>query len=98
MGGLGIRVERARAFPAALAANGPAVIDVVTDNDALALVCWINFLRARPVSCWGAQSVNSVGTVEPGIPKGSHQASAMSAVASWAKIQSRLSGGGAGER
>ena len=42
MGGLGIRVEQAAAFPAALAqalaANRPAVIDVVTDIDALAPV------------------------------------------------------------
>ncbi len=40
MGALGIRVENAAAFPAALAqalaANRPAVIDVVTDIDALA--------------------------------------------------------------
>ncbi len=40
MGALGIRVERAAAFPAALAqalaANRPVVIDVVTDIDALA--------------------------------------------------------------
>jgi acetolactate synthase-1/2/3 large subunit len=40
MGALGIRVENASAFPAALAqaltANRPAVIDVVTDIDALA--------------------------------------------------------------
>jgi acetolactate synthase-1/2/3 large subunit len=40
MGALGIRVEHASAFPAALAqalaANRPAVIDVVTDIDALA--------------------------------------------------------------
>jgi len=40
MGALGIRVEQASAFPAALAqalaANRPAVIDVVTDIDALA--------------------------------------------------------------
>jgi acetolactate synthase-1/2/3 large subunit len=42
MGALGIRVEHASAFPAALAqalaANRPAVIDVVTDIDALAPV------------------------------------------------------------
>jgi len=42
MGALGIRVEQASAFPAALAqalaANRPAVIDVVTDIDALAPV------------------------------------------------------------
>jgi acetolactate synthase I/II/III large subunit len=42
MGALGIRVERASAFPAALAqalaANRPAIIDVVTDIDALAPV------------------------------------------------------------
>jgi acetolactate synthase-1/2/3 large subunit len=42
MGALGIRVENAQAFPAALAqalaANRPAVIDVVTDIDALAPV------------------------------------------------------------
>jgi acetolactate synthase I/II/III large subunit len=42
MGALGIRVENASAFPAALAqalaANRPAVIDVVTDIDALAPV------------------------------------------------------------
>jgi acetolactate synthase I/II/III large subunit len=42
MGALGIRVEKAAAFPAALAqalaANRPAVIDVVTDIDALAPV------------------------------------------------------------
>ena len=42
MGALGIRVERAAAFPAALAqalaADRPAVIDVVTDIDALAPV------------------------------------------------------------
>jgi acetolactate synthase I/II/III large subunit len=42
MGALGIRVERASAFPAALAqalaANRPVVIDVVTDIDALAPV------------------------------------------------------------
>jgi acetolactate synthase I/II/III large subunit len=42
MGALGIRVEEASAFPAALAAalaaNRPAVIDVVTDIDALAPV------------------------------------------------------------
>jgi acetolactate synthase-1/2/3 large subunit len=40
MGALGIRVEHASAFPAALAqalaAKRPAVIDVVTDIDALA--------------------------------------------------------------
>jgi acetolactate synthase I/II/III large subunit len=40
MGALGIRVEQASAFPAALAqalaANRPAIIDVVTDIDALA--------------------------------------------------------------
>jgi acetolactate synthase-1/2/3 large subunit len=40
MGALGIRVEQASAFPAALAqaiaANRPVVIDVVTDIDALA--------------------------------------------------------------
>jgi acetolactate synthase-1/2/3 large subunit len=40
MGALGIRVEDAKAFPAALAqaiaANRPALIDVVTDIDALA--------------------------------------------------------------
>jgi acetolactate synthase-1/2/3 large subunit len=40
MGALGIRVEQAAAFPAALAqalaANRPAIIDVVTDIDALA--------------------------------------------------------------
>ncbi len=40
MGALGIRVEHASAFPAALAqalaADRPAVIDVVTDIDALA--------------------------------------------------------------
>jgi acetolactate synthase-1/2/3 large subunit len=40
MGALGIRVENAKAFPAALAqglaANRPVVIDVVTDIDALA--------------------------------------------------------------
>ena len=40
MGALGIRVEQASAFPAALkqalAANRPAVIDVVTDIEALA--------------------------------------------------------------
>jgi len=42
MGALGIRVEEAKAFPAALAqalaANRPVVIDVVTDIDALAPV------------------------------------------------------------
>ena len=42
MGALGIRVEQASAFPAALAqalaAQRPAVIDVVTDIDALAPV------------------------------------------------------------
>ncbi len=42
MGALGIRVEQASAFPAALAqalaANRPVVIDVVTDIDALAPV------------------------------------------------------------
>jgi len=42
MGALGIRVENAAAFPAALAqalaANRPAIIDVVTDIDALAPV------------------------------------------------------------
>ena len=42
MGALGIRVEKASAFPAALAqalaAQRPAVIDVVTDIDALAPV------------------------------------------------------------
>jgi acetolactate synthase I/II/III large subunit len=42
MGALGIRVEQAAAFPAALAqalaANRPVVIDVVTDIDALAPV------------------------------------------------------------
>jgi acetolactate synthase I/II/III large subunit len=40
MGALGIRVEQASALPAAfaqaLAANRPAVIDVVTDIEALA--------------------------------------------------------------
>ena len=40
MGALGLRVEDARAFPAALAqalaANRPVVIDVVTDIDAIA--------------------------------------------------------------
>ena len=40
MGALGIRVEQPSAFPAALAqalaANRPAVIDVVTDIEALA--------------------------------------------------------------
>jgi acetolactate synthase-1/2/3 large subunit len=40
MGALGIRVEEPSAFPAALAqalaANRPAVIDVVTDIEALA--------------------------------------------------------------
>ena len=40
MGALGIRVEKASEFPAALAkalaANRPAIIDVVTDIDALA--------------------------------------------------------------
>jgi acetolactate synthase-1/2/3 large subunit len=42
MGALGIRVEKADAFPAALAqalaAQRPAVIDVVTDIEALAPV------------------------------------------------------------
>ena len=42
MGALGIRVEQASAFPAALAqalaADRPVVIDVVTDIDALAPV------------------------------------------------------------
>jgi acetolactate synthase-1/2/3 large subunit len=42
MGALGIRVEAASAFPAALAealaAERPAVIDVVTDIEALAPV------------------------------------------------------------
>ena len=40
IGALGIRVEDAKAFPAALAqalaANRPAIIDVVTDIEALA--------------------------------------------------------------
>ena len=44
MGALGIRVEQPSAFPAALAqalaANRPAVIDVVTDIEALAPTAW----------------------------------------------------------